>query len=44
MREQNDAYDNKEIEFDLRKLLVDEILEKYRFVSIKTMHFNKAAM
>lgn len=39
--EQNDAYDNEEIEFDLRKLLVDEIQEKYRFISIKYLHFYK---
>lgn len=43
IREQNDAYDNEEIEFDLRKLLVDEILEKYRFISIKAMNFNKCS-
>ena len=41
IREQNEAYDNEEIEFDLRKLLVDEILEKYKFTSIKAMHFYK---
>jgi hypothetical protein len=39
--EQESAYDNEEIEFDLRKLLVEAIVEKYKFVSIKAMHFNK---
>lgn len=41
VREQNDAYDNEEIEFDLRKLLVDEMQEKYRLLSMKYLHFNK---
>ncbi|MGH4120586.1 hypothetical protein [Clostridium sp.] len=39
--DQNDAYDNEEIEFDLRALLVEEIQEKYKLVSIKYIHFNK---
>lgn len=43
VKEQNDAYDNEEIEFDLRKLLVDEILEKYRMVSINIIYFNKCS-
>lgn len=43
IREQNDAYDNEEIEFDLRKLLVDEIQEKYRFINIRAMHFYKCS-
>ncbi len=43
IEEQNDAYDNEEIEFDLRKLLVDEIHEKYSLISIKYMHFNKCS-
>lgn len=41
IKDQNDAYDNEEIEFDLRALLVDEMQDKYRFVSIKCIHFNK---
>lgn len=41
--EQDEAYDNEEIEFDLRKLLVDEILQKYRFISIKAIYFNKCS-
>lgn len=39
--EQNNAYDNEDIEFDLRKLLVDELQEKYKFISISFLHFNK---
>ncbi len=42
IREQNEAYENEEIEFDLRKLLVDEILEKYKFISIRFIHFTKS--
>jgi hypothetical protein len=42
IREQNAAYDNEEIEFDLRKLLVDEIYEKYRLAGIKSMSFYKS--
>lgn len=42
LREQENAYDNDEIEFDLRKLLVDEINEKYRFLTLKSMVFIKA--
>jgi hypothetical protein len=41
-REQEDAYENEEIEFDLRKLLVDEINETYRFVKIELVHFYKS--
>jgi len=43
IRDQKDAYDNEEIDFDLRALLVDEIHEKYRFVYIKYIYFNKCS-
>jgi len=43
IKDQSDAYDNEEIEFDLRALLVEELMEKYRFVSIKYIHFNKCS-
>jgi len=43
IKDQNEAYDNEEIEFDLRKLLVDEIQEKYRFVNIRYLYFNKCS-
>lgn len=42
IREQNEAYDNDEIEFDLRKLLVEELLQKYRMLSINSISFYKA--
>ncbi len=42
MGEQENAYDNDEIEFDLRKLLVDEINEKYSFLALKSMVFTKS--
>ncbi len=42
MREQEKAYENDEIEFDLRKLLVDEINDKYRFLALKSLVFVKA--
>lgn len=42
IQEQNDAYDNEEIEFDLRKLLVDELSEKYRLTGIQSMSFYKS--
>lgn len=40
--EQENAYDNEEIEFDLRKLLVDDIADKYRFLGLKSISFTKA--
>jgi len=40
--EQENAYDNDEIEFDLRKLLVDDINEKYRFLGLKFISFTKS--
>ena len=43
VRDQNDAYDNEEIEFDLRALLVEELHEKYRLVFIKYIQFNKCS-
>ncbi|MGH4139387.1 hypothetical protein [Clostridium sp.] len=43
VRDQNDAYDNEEIEFDLRSLLVEELNEKYRLVLVKYIYFNKCS-
>lgn len=42
MGEQENAYENDEVEFDLRKLLVDEISERYRFLSLRTIAFYKS--
>lgn len=42
MREQDQAYDNDEIEFDLRKVLVDEIKTKYKFLNLNSMTFTKS--
>lgn len=42
IREQAQVYENEEIEFDLRKILVEEVKEKYRFLSLKSMSFIKA--
>ncbi|MPM72190.1 hypothetical protein SDC9_119163 [bioreactor metagenome] len=43
IREQENTYDNEEIEFDLRKLLVDEIQHKYSNNSFNTMNFYKCS-
>ena len=43
IKDQNEAYENEEIEFDLRAILVDEIQKKYRFVSIRYISFNKCS-
>ncbi len=42
VREQDRSYDNDEIEFDLRKILVDEINEKYKFLTLKSITFTKS--
>lgn len=39
--EQENTYDNEEIDFDLRKLLVEEIQEKYKNRFINTLEFYK---
>ena len=43
IKQQDDAYENEEIEFDLRKLLVEEILENYQMVGIGRLSFNKCS-
>lgn len=43
IREQENTYDNEEIEFDLRKLLVDDIQHKYSNNSFNTMNFYKCS-
>lgn len=42
INEETGAYDNEEIEFDLRKILVDQISSKYSLIEIKTISFYKA--
>jgi hypothetical protein len=42
INDQEEAYDNEEVEFDLRKMLVDEINDKYQYMNFKTMSFYKS--
>ena len=42
LEEQDNVYDNDELDFDLRKLLVDEINEKYRFLYLQSISFYKS--
>ncbi|MCR3921182.1 MAG: hypothetical protein NUK65_01535 [Firmicutes bacterium] len=42
LKEQEMAYDNDEIEFDLRALLVEEINEKHRLLPLTSLAFSRA--
>ncbi|HZK25077.1 MAG TPA: hypothetical protein VFC74_06785 [Oscillospiraceae bacterium] len=43
LREQERTYDNEEIEFDLRSLLVDEINAKHRLLTCNLLTFSRSA-